>query len=185
MSSGCLALGVSSAPGRNRVLCAAVPRTQSQGGNSQRWCLARTSLKSNVVGLMEAGYFSGTMHSSSCHLLVDLEKTSVAEVANWRRLGWLGEVVLGVDGAGDVWEMEEACNELEACDETKPKALVGVYRRVKDSEDAAGLIAVCRFMLMYQHAQDGCDTSYHLTLSQSFGSDYHDLTSSSLSHCRR
>ena len=128
MSSGYRAPGTE---GRERqVRCA-----------SQRWCLARTSLKSNVLGLMEAGYFSGTMQasdSSRCRLLVDLAETSADEVAEWRRLGWLGEVVLGVDGAGDVWAMEEARGGDE------PVAQVGLYRRVASSEDAAGLITVRR-----------------------------------------
>ncbi len=53
--------------------------------------MARTSLRSSVLGLMGAGYFSwgmqasGSSGSSGCRLLVDLAETSVGEVAEWRR----------------------------------------------------------------------------------------------------
>ena len=80
--------------------------------------------------------------------MVDLTETSAGKVAEWRRLGWLGEVVLGVDAAGEVWAMEEGRDGGGggggggAGGGDEPVAPVGVYRRVASSEDAAGLIAV-------------------------------------------
>ena len=75
--------------------------------------------------------------------MVDLAETSAGKVAEWRRLGWLGEVVLGVDAAGEVWAMEEGRDGGGgAGGGDEPVAPVGVYRRVASSEDAAGLIAV-------------------------------------------
>lgn len=110
-----------------------------------RWYFARTVSKSNVLSLIESGYFCGTRtsssphsssSSSSCRLLVDLEETSRAEVDGWRRLGFLGEAIMGVDAAGDVWEMRED-DGSEVSD-----ARVGIFRRVGGSEDAAELIVV-------------------------------------------
>ena len=100
-------------------------------------CLARTSFKSNVLALMEAGYFSGS--EQSCRLLVDLEETSAGEVAGWRNMGSLGGEGFGVDGAGDVWVMEEGHDEPVAC--------VGMFRRISSAEDATGLVAVRRWCL--------------------------------------
>jgi len=142
MSSGrFFSVGVARAEARVVARCQAVHRA--------RWCLARTSRTSSVLELMEAGYFAGGSDSMRCRLLVDLTETSAGKVAEWRRLGWLGEVVLGVDAAGEVWAMEEGrdgggggAGGGGAGGGDEPVAPVGVYRRVASSEDAAGLIAV-------------------------------------------
>jgi hypothetical protein len=144
MSSGrFFSVGVARAEARVVARCQAVHRA--------RWCLARTSRTSSVLELMEAGYFAGGSDSMRCRLLVDLTETSAGKVAEWRRLGWLGEVVLGVDAAGEVWAMEEGRDGGGGCagggggcagGGDEPVAPVGVYRRLASAEDAAGLIAV-------------------------------------------